>query len=81
MGVETSQLGEPPIKTPFKQPKLQYIDTEDEDTDDEETRQCGIVEDVLVNTGSRLLTLEGQIGRPPMEIPSSTLWQGISTID
>ena len=61
--------------TPFKRPKLQHKDFADDGNDEDsiDTNWCVIVEEAFKEAGSQVLTLEGQVGCPPHNLPCLTL--------
>ena len=77
--LEANKPGEEPDKTPFKQPKLAHLKRVE--VNDVDTVCWVIVEEALDEAGGHMLTLDGQVEQPPVEIPCSTLWQGASMLD
>ena len=72
-----------PVKNPFTRPRfgLNAFDADTLNADKLNKQHWATVKDNFQTAGVRLLNMEGDIGKPPAIRPTSTLWEGVQSLD
>ena len=70
-----------PAQTPFKRPKFGRNKFPSESEEEVNEKRWAMAEESFQTAGVRLLNVEGEVGKSPTVRPSSTLWEGIQTLD
>ena len=75
LGNPDHSTGENPARTPFKRSKFMANDFKPDSNDKDllDTKRWILVKDYFQTTGTRLLDLEGCVGRPPEDMSCSSL--------